>query len=65
MAVGGARHCSNWVSSPEPLDTPLDPMLPDCPRVSAGHRTSPVPWRSACCSTPTGRSVAVPQGRFL
>ncbi|XP_056273894.1 cotranscriptional regulator FAM172A homolog isoform X2 [Pseudoliparis swirei] len=29
-------HCSNWVSSPEPLDTPLDPMLPDCPRVSAG-----------------------------
>ncbi|XP_061584951.1 cotranscriptional regulator FAM172A homolog [Cololabis saira] len=28
--------CCNWVSSPEPLDTPLDPMLPDCPRVSAG-----------------------------
>uniref|UniRef100_A0A671Y8M4 ARB2 cotranscriptional regulator A n=1 Tax=Sparus aurata TaxID=8175 RepID=A0A671Y8M4_SPAAU len=30
------QHCCNWVSSPEPLDTPLDPMLPDCPRVSAG-----------------------------
>lgn len=30
------QHCRNWVSSPEPLDTPLEPMLPDCPRVSAG-----------------------------
>uniref|UniRef100_A0A3Q3EPY1 ARB2 cotranscriptional regulator A n=1 Tax=Labrus bergylta TaxID=56723 RepID=A0A3Q3EPY1_9LABR len=29
------QHCCNWVSSPEPLDTPLDPMLTDCPRVSA------------------------------
>uniref|UniRef100_A0A667YBM1 ARB2 cotranscriptional regulator A n=1 Tax=Myripristis murdjan TaxID=586833 RepID=A0A667YBM1_9TELE len=29
--------CCNWVSSPEPLDTPLEPMLPDCPRVSAGR----------------------------
>uniref|UniRef100_A0A3P9INH2 Family with sequence similarity 172 member A n=1 Tax=Oryzias latipes TaxID=8090 RepID=A0A3P9INH2_ORYLA len=28
--------CQNWVSSPEPLDTPLDSMLPDCPRFSAG-----------------------------
>uniref|UniRef100_A0A3B4AIR6 Arb2 domain-containing protein n=1 Tax=Periophthalmus magnuspinnatus TaxID=409849 RepID=A0A3B4AIR6_9GOBI len=30
------QSCCNWVSSPEPLDTPLDSMLPDCPRVSAG-----------------------------
>uniref|UniRef100_A0AAV2MR22 Arb2 domain-containing protein n=1 Tax=Knipowitschia caucasica TaxID=637954 RepID=A0AAV2MR22_KNICA len=30
------QTCCNWVSSPEPLDTPLDSMLPDCPRVSAG-----------------------------
>lgn len=30
------QHCCNWVSSSEPLDTPLDSMLPDCPRVSAG-----------------------------
>ncbi|KAK7933736.1 hypothetical protein WMY93_004632 [Mugilogobius chulae] len=30
------QNCCNWVSSPEPLDTPLDSMLPDCPRVSAG-----------------------------
>ncbi|RXN34100.1 protein FAM172A isoform X1 [Labeo rohita] len=33
-AVG--QHCYNWVSSPEPLDTLVDPMLNDCPRVSAG-----------------------------
>uniref|UniRef100_A0A8C7NW67 ARB2 cotranscriptional regulator A n=1 Tax=Oncorhynchus mykiss TaxID=8022 RepID=A0A8C7NW67_ONCMY len=30
------QHCRNWVSSPEPLDTPVEPMLSDCPRVSAG-----------------------------
>uniref|UniRef100_A0A3B3D680 ARB2 cotranscriptional regulator A n=1 Tax=Oryzias melastigma TaxID=30732 RepID=A0A3B3D680_ORYME len=30
------QNCQNWVSSPEPLDTPLDSMLPDCPRLSAG-----------------------------
>ncbi|XP_058633440.1 cotranscriptional regulator FAM172A homolog isoform X2 [Onychostoma macrolepis] len=29
------EHCCNWVSSPEPLDTLVDPMLNDCPRVSA------------------------------
>ncbi|KAJ8006141.1 hypothetical protein DPEC_G00125160 [Dallia pectoralis] len=29
------QHCRNWVSSPEPLDTPVEPMLTDCPRVSA------------------------------
>ncbi|XP_064793928.1 cotranscriptional regulator ARB2A homolog isoform X5 [Oncorhynchus masou masou] len=29
------QHCRNWVSSPEPLDTPVEPMLSDCPRVSA------------------------------
>uniref|UniRef100_A0A8C6PCN2 ARB2 cotranscriptional regulator A n=1 Tax=Nothobranchius furzeri TaxID=105023 RepID=A0A8C6PCN2_NOTFU len=32
------QYCSNWVSSPEPLDTPLDSMLPDCPKVSAGNK---------------------------
>ncbi|XP_064882567.1 cotranscriptional regulator ARB2A homolog isoform X3 [Oncorhynchus nerka] len=31
------QHCRNWVSSPEPLDTPVEPMLSDCPRVSAGN----------------------------
>ncbi|KAJ4942495.1 hypothetical protein JOQ06_012361, partial [Pogonophryne albipinna] len=30
------QHCCNWVSSPEPVDTLLDPILRDCPRVSAG-----------------------------
>lgn len=30
------QKCCNWVSSAEPLDTRLDSMLPDCPRVSAG-----------------------------
>lgn len=30
------QHCRNWVSSSEPLDTPVEFMLPDCPRVSAG-----------------------------
>ncbi|XP_056144875.1 LOW QUALITY PROTEIN: cotranscriptional regulator FAM172A homolog [Lampris incognitus] len=30
------QRCRNWVSSPQPLDTPVKPMLPDCPRVSAG-----------------------------
>ncbi|XP_078421287.1 cotranscriptional regulator ARB2A homolog isoform X6 [Cetorhinus maximus] len=29
------EHCRNWVSSSEPLDTPVEFMLPDCPRVSA------------------------------
>ncbi|XP_061906984.1 cotranscriptional regulator FAM172A homolog isoform X4 [Entelurus aequoreus] len=40
-------HCCNWVSSPEPLDTPLDSMLPDCPRVSAGtERHELTSWMS-------------------
>uniref|UniRef100_A0A665SXX2 Arb2 domain-containing protein n=1 Tax=Echeneis naucrates TaxID=173247 RepID=A0A665SXX2_ECHNA len=41
------QHCCNWVSSSEPLDTPLDPMLPDCPRVSAGtERHELTSWMS-------------------
>ncbi|XP_061673564.1 cotranscriptional regulator FAM172A homolog [Syngnathoides biaculeatus] len=41
------QHCCNWVSSPEPLDTPLDSMLPDCPRVSAGtERHELTSWMS-------------------
>ncbi|KAG8130910.1 putative Protein FAM172A protein, partial [Naja naja] len=28
-------NCCNWVSSSEPLDTSVESMLPDCPRVSA------------------------------
>ncbi|KAM6965618.1 cotranscriptional regulator ARB2A homolog [Aplochiton taeniatus] len=41
------QHCRNWVSSPEPLDTPMEPMLPDCPRVSAGtERHELTSWRS-------------------
>ncbi|XP_056888023.1 cotranscriptional regulator FAM172A homolog isoform X2 [Takifugu flavidus] len=40
-------HCCNWVSSSEPLDAPLDSMLPDCPRVSAGtERHELTPWMS-------------------
>lgn len=30
------ERCCNWVSSPEPLDTPVDSLLPDCLRRSAG-----------------------------
>ncbi|XP_075899979.1 cotranscriptional regulator ARB2A homolog isoform X2 [Nelusetta ayraudi] len=41
------QHCRNWVSSPEPVDTPLEPMLPDCPRVSAGtERHELTSWNS-------------------
>ncbi|XP_010895908.2 cotranscriptional regulator FAM172A homolog [Esox lucius] len=41
------QHCRNWVSSPEPLDTPVEPMLTDCPRVSAGtERHELTSWRS-------------------
>uniref|UniRef100_A0A1A8RTI1 Family with sequence similarity 172, member A n=1 Tax=Nothobranchius rachovii TaxID=451742 RepID=A0A1A8RTI1_9TELE len=41
------QYCSNWVSSPEPLDTPLDSMLPDCPKVSAGtERHELTSWTS-------------------
>ncbi|XP_030423261.1 cotranscriptional regulator FAM172A isoform X7 [Gopherus evgoodei] len=35
------ENCCNWVSSSEPLDTSVESMLPDCPRVSAG----PLPKR--------------------
>ncbi|XP_012926555.1 protein FAM172A isoform X2 [Heterocephalus glaber] len=34
------ENCCNWVSSSEPLDTSVESMLPDCPRVSAGRRRS-------------------------
>lgn len=33
------QNCCNWVSSSEPLDTSVESMLPDCPRVSAGMQT--------------------------
>ncbi|XP_058633441.1 cotranscriptional regulator FAM172A homolog isoform X3 [Onychostoma macrolepis] len=40
-------HCCNWVSSPEPLDTLVDPMLNDCPRVSAGtEKHELTSWKS-------------------
>ncbi|XP_036165718.1 cotranscriptional regulator FAM172A isoform X4 [Myotis myotis] len=32
------ENCCNWVSSSEPLDTSVESMLPDCPRVSAGRK---------------------------
>ncbi|XP_070599142.1 cotranscriptional regulator ARB2A isoform X5 [Erythrolamprus reginae] len=32
------ENCCNWVSSSEPLDTSVESMLPDCPRVSAGDK---------------------------
>ncbi|XP_039191637.1 cotranscriptional regulator FAM172A isoform X3 [Crotalus tigris] len=34
------ENCCNWVSSSEPLDTSVESMLPDCPRVSADKRAS-------------------------
>ncbi|XP_011944414.1 PREDICTED: protein FAM172A isoform X1 [Cercocebus atys] len=34
------ENCCNWVSSSEPLDTSVESMLPDCPRVSAGVRAA-------------------------
>uniref|UniRef100_W5KK92 ARB2 cotranscriptional regulator A n=1 Tax=Astyanax mexicanus TaxID=7994 RepID=W5KK92_ASTMX len=41
------EKCCNWVSSSEPLDTPLDAMLPDCPRRSAGtERHELTSWKS-------------------
>ncbi|XP_068278884.1 cotranscriptional regulator ARB2A isoform X4 [Nyctibius grandis] len=33
------ENCCNWVSSSEPLDTSVESMLPDCPRVSAAGGT--------------------------
>nr|XP_020450297.1 protein FAM172A isoform X4 [Monopterus albus] len=52
------EHCCNWVSSPEPLDTQLDPMLPDCPRVSAAGQQ---PARSFTLSD----SMMHPAGQHL
>ncbi|XP_074138203.1 cotranscriptional regulator ARB2A isoform X9 [Sminthopsis crassicaudata] len=41
------RNCCNWVSSSEPLDTSVESMLPDCPRVSAGtERHELTSWKS-------------------
>uniref|UniRef100_A0A4X2LG69 ARB2 cotranscriptional regulator A n=1 Tax=Vombatus ursinus TaxID=29139 RepID=A0A4X2LG69_VOMUR len=40
-------NCCNWVSSSEPLDTSVESMLPDCPRVSAGtERHELTSWKS-------------------
>uniref|UniRef100_A0A8B9DJ40 Family with sequence similarity 172 member A n=1 Tax=Anser cygnoides TaxID=8845 RepID=A0A8B9DJ40_ANSCY len=41
------ENCFNWVSSSEPLDTAVESMLPDCPRVSAGtERHELTSWKS-------------------
>ncbi|XP_062371682.1 cotranscriptional regulator FAM172A homolog [Sardina pilchardus] len=41
------ERCCNWVSSSEPLDTLVESMLPDCPRVSAGtERHELTSWKS-------------------
>ncbi|KAK0685940.1 F172A regulator, partial [Pygoscelis papua] len=41
------QNCCNWVSSSEPLDTSVESMLPDCPRVSAGtSRHELTSWKS-------------------
>uniref|UniRef100_A0A803XYL3 ARB2 cotranscriptional regulator A n=1 Tax=Meleagris gallopavo TaxID=9103 RepID=A0A803XYL3_MELGA len=41
------ENCCNWVSSSEPLDTAVESMLPDCPRVSAGtERHELTSWKS-------------------
>ncbi|XP_033708910.1 cotranscriptional regulator ARB2A isoform X3 [Tursiops truncatus] len=34
------QNCCNWVSSSEPLDTSVESMLPDCPRVSAANTST-------------------------
>ncbi|XP_026956421.1 cotranscriptional regulator ARB2A isoform X2 [Sagmatias obliquidens] len=34
------ENCCNWVSSSEPLDTSVESMLPDCPRVSAANTST-------------------------
>ncbi|XP_075267776.1 cotranscriptional regulator ARB2A isoform X5 [Opisthocomus hoazin] len=40
-------NCCNWVSSSEALDTSVESMLPDCPRVSAGtERHELTSWKS-------------------
>ncbi|MCJ8746812.1 hypothetical protein PDJAM_G00146060 [Pangasius djambal] len=41
------ERCCNWVSSSEPLDTPVDSLLPDCRRCSAGtERHELTSWNS-------------------
>ncbi|XP_062473492.1 cotranscriptional regulator FAM172A isoform X2 [Pezoporus occidentalis] len=41
------ENCCNWVSSSEPLDTLVESMLPDCPRVSSGtERHELTSWKS-------------------
>ncbi|XP_075267777.1 cotranscriptional regulator ARB2A isoform X6 [Opisthocomus hoazin] len=41
------ENCCNWVSSSEALDTSVESMLPDCPRVSAGtERHELTSWKS-------------------
>ncbi|XP_061117320.1 cotranscriptional regulator FAM172A homolog [Conger conger] len=41
------EHCCNWVSSTQPLDSPVETMLSDCPRVSAGtERHELTSWSS-------------------
>ncbi|KAJ7422569.1 protein FAM172A-like [Pitangus sulphuratus] len=49
------ENCCNWVSSSEPLDTSVESMLPDCPRVSAARilglpEKRQFPIKSACLS---------------
>uniref|UniRef100_A0A8C2V142 ARB2 cotranscriptional regulator A n=1 Tax=Chinchilla lanigera TaxID=34839 RepID=A0A8C2V142_CHILA len=39
------ENCCNWVSSSEPLDTSVESMLPDCPRVSASGAARPAATR--------------------
>ncbi|XP_044803223.1 cotranscriptional regulator FAM172A isoform X2 [Bubalus bubalis] len=42
------ENCCNWVSSSEPLDTSVESMLPDCPRVSAEAKKVGKPaWRAS------------------
>ncbi|XP_069446237.1 cotranscriptional regulator ARB2A isoform X15 [Ovis canadensis] len=42
------ENCCNWVSSSEPLDTSVESMLPDCPRVSAEAKQVGKPaWRGS------------------
>ncbi|KAM6329558.1 cotranscriptional regulator ARB2A isoform 3-T3 [Alca torda] len=50
------ENCCNWVSSSEPLDTSVESMLPDCPRVSAG---------TSSLSLQPGRARALEHLRYL
>ncbi|XP_054434576.1 cotranscriptional regulator ARB2A isoform X3 [Pteronotus mesoamericanus] len=57
------ENCCNWVSSSEPLDTSVESMLPDCPRVSAATHVE----KNSICTAPWGSQTRLPmsQGEWM